>query len=81
MVEVRSKATFNSGVVKFQLEKKNHVKWNQLKTSEIEDKESMIKKRKEAIEKAHKRAEEEKETKAAKRTEQEKIALREQMKV
>ena len=38
-------------------------------------------KREEAVGKAHKRAEEEKERKAAEKREQEKLALREQMKV
>lgn len=79
--DTKSKATFGNGVLKFQLVKKSPLQWNQLLASESEDKEFMKNKREEAVGKAHKRAEEEKERKAAEKREQEKLALREQMKV
>lgn len=79
--DTKSKATFGSGVVKFQLLKKSSSKWNQLHASESEDKEFMRKKREEAVGKAHERAEKEKQRKAAEKREQEKLALQEQMKL
>ena len=79
--DTKSKATFGSGVLKFQLEKQNPSQWRQLLSSESEDKEFMKRKREEAVDKAHKRAEDEKERKAVEKREQGKIALREQMKV
>lgn len=77
----KSKATFGNGVLKFQLVKKSPLQWNQLLASESQDKDFMKTKREEAVGKAHKRAEEEKERKAAEKREKEKLALREQMKV
>ena len=77
----KSKATFGNGVIKFQLVKKNPIQWNQLLAAESEDKDFMKIKREEAINKAHERAEKEKELKAKEKREQEKLALREQMKV
>ncbi|KAL9985951.1 hypothetical protein ACROYT_G000002 [Oculina patagonica] len=79
--DTKSKATFGNGVIKFQLVKKSPLQWNQLLVSESEDKEFMKRKREEAVGKAHKRAEEEKERKAAEKREQEKLALKEQMKL
>ena len=79
--DAKSRATFGNGVLKFQLVKKSSLQWNQLLASESKDKEFMKTKREEAVGKAHKRAEEEKERKAAGKREQEKLALREQMKV
>ena len=79
--DTKSRATFGNGVLKFQLVKKSPLQWNQLLASESEAKEFMKTKREEAVGKAHKRAEEEKERKAAEKREQEKLALREQMKV
>ena len=81
MEDAKSKATFGNGMIKFQLVKKNPVQWNHLQAAESEDKEFMKRKREEAIGKAHERAEKESACKAAERREQEKIALREQMKV
>ena len=68
-------------MIKFQLVKKNPVQWNVLQVAESLDKEFMKRKRDEAIRKAHERAEKEHACKAAEKREQEKIALREQMKV
>lgn len=79
--DAKSRATFGNGVLKFQLLKKSPLQWNQLLASESKDKEFMKNKREEAVGKAHKRAEEEKERKAAEKREQEKLALREQMKL
>lgn len=79
--DTKSKATFGSGVIKFQLVKKNSSKWNQLHAPESEDKEFMIRKREEAVGKAHEKAEKEKERKAAEKRKQEKLALQEQMKL
>ena len=77
----KSKATFGNGFIKFQLVKKNPIQLNQLLAAESEDKDFMKIKREEAINKAHERAEKEKELKAKEKREQEKLALREQMKV
>lgn len=79
--DTKSKATFGNGVIKFQLVKKNPGQWNHLQAAESEDKEFMKRKREEAISKAHERAEKESQRKAAEKRDQEKIALREQMKV
>lgn len=79
--DAKSRATFGNGVLEFQLLKKSPLQWNQLLASESKDKEFMKNKREEAVGKAHKRAEEEKERKAAEKREQEKLALREQMKL
>ena len=81
MEDAKSKATFGNGIIKFQLVKKNPVQWNHLQAAESEDKEFMKRKREEAINKAHERAEKESASKAAEKREQGKIALREQMKV
>lgn len=77
----KSKATFGNGVIKFKLVKKNPLQWNHLLAAESEDKDFMKRKREEAINKAHERAEKENELKAAEKREKEKIALREQMKI
>lgn len=79
--DAKSKATFGNGIIKFQLVKKNAIQWHHLQAAESEDKEFMKRKREEAISKAHQRAERESAHKTVEKREQEKIALREQMKV
>lgn len=81
MEDAKSKAIFCDGMIKFQLVKKNPVQWNNLQVAELVDKEFMKRKREEAIMKVHKRSENELAQKAEEKRKQEKIALREQMKV
>lgn len=81
MEDAKSKAIFCDGMIKFQLVKKNPVQWNNLQVAELVDKEFMKRKREEAIMKVHKRSENELAQKAEEKRKQERIALREQMKV
>ena len=81
MEDAKSKAIFCDGMIKFQLVKKNPVQWNNLQVAELVDKEFMKTKREEAIMKVHKRSENELAQKAEEKRKQERIALREQMKV
>ena len=81
MEDAKSKAIFCDGMIKFQLVKKNPVQWNNLQVAELVDKEFMKRKREEAIMKVHKRSENELTQKAEEKRKQERIALREQMKV
>lgn len=81
MEDAKSKAIFCDGMIKFQLVKKNPVQWNNLQVAELVDKEFMKRKREEAIMKVHKRLENELAQKAEEKRKQERIALREQMKV
>lgn len=81
MEDAKSKAIFCDGMIKFQLVKKNPVQWNNLQVAELVDKEFMKRKREEAIMKVHKRSESELTRKAEEKRKQERIALREQMKV
>lgn len=81
MDDAKSKAIFCDGMIKFQLVKKNPVQWNDLQVAESVDKAFMKMKRDEAIRKVHKRSENELTQKAEEKRKQEKMALREQMKV
>lgn len=81
MEDAKSKAIFCDGMIKFQLVKKNPVQWNNLQVAELVDKEFMKRKREEAIMTVHKRSENELAQKAEEKRKQERIALREQMKV
>ena len=77
----KGKAKVGNGIIDFSLEKKEKRMWDQLLSTESENKEFMKKKRESAIDVAHKRAKEEKERRAEEQRAQEKYALRQQMEV
>ena len=79
--DAHGKATVGSGVVLFQLDKKQAVLWNQLQATEAQDKEFMKRKREEAVQRAHTKAQEEKERRAKEKREDDRHAVREQMRV
>ena len=81
VIEERCIARVGNGVIDFTLIKKEPGLWGRLHSEESEDKEKMIEKRAEAIEHAHKSAQELAEQKAKKKREEETFAIKQQMKL
>ncbi|XP_048584128.1 dynein axonemal assembly factor 4 isoform X1 [Nematostella vectensis] len=79
--DVKGKAAIGNGVVVFSLVKKEAGIWESLQPADAADKEFMQRKREEAIEKAHLRADEEAKKREKGRREQGRYALRQQMKM
>ena len=81
VVEEQCVARVGNGVIDFTLIKKEPVLWGRLSSEESENKETMIERRAEAVDYAHKAAKELAEQKAKKRREEESFAIKQQMKL
>ena len=79
--DLHGKATVGNGVVIFQFDKKEAVLWHQPQCPQAQDKEFQKQKREEALKRAHSRAQEEKDRRAKEKREDDRLSVREQIKV